>query len=288
MRIVQLSDTHIFAAGGVTAANLERVAAFVNDDLQPDLIVHTGDVCPLLPDREDDRVASFAAHQAFEAPILFLPGNHDVGEPGPKPWMGLSVTSERLNAHRETFGADRFLHIEGAWALLGLNSELIGSGLPEEHDQWAWLQDAVEEIGDREVILFLHKPLWSPLETDNEHAVALPQDARERLLAILLGTRLRAIGSGHLHRFHRESRGEIVEVWAPSTAFVAGAEIEGLGFGTSVLGVVRWDLDDETRELEIALETPDGLETRDVRAIPELAEEFATVSEGRDLLGANA
>jgi 3',5'-cyclic AMP phosphodiesterase CpdA len=286
VRIVQLSDTHIFAAGGVTAANLERVAAYVNDELRPDLIVHTGDVCPLLPDREDDRAASFTAHEAFEAPVLFLPGNHDVGEPGDHPWMGLSVTSERLAAHRETFGADRFLHEDGPWVLIGLNSEVIGSGLPEEEEQWTWLADVAKEIGDREVILFLHKPLWSPLETEGDHQVALRDDERERLLAILAGSKLRAIGSGHLHRFYQEPRGEIVEIWAPSTAFVAGAEIEGLGFGTSVLGVVRWDLDDETREIGITLETPDGLETQDVRGIPELTEEFATISEGRDLLGA--
>ena len=44
MRIVQLSDTHISHLGGVPAANMSLLTSYINNELRPDLVVHTGDV----------------------------------------------------------------------------------------------------------------------------------------------------------------------------------------------------------------------------------------------------
>ena len=102
MRIVQISDTHINHRGGVTNKNFETLSAFVNDVLRPDAVVNAG----------------------------------DVGEPGAAPWAGISVTSERVAGFRGAFGADHWIELHDEWALIGIDSEIMTSGLPEEAEQW--------------------------------------------------------------------------------------------------------------------------------------------------------
>ena len=97
MRIVQISDTHISHLDGSPSANARRIVEFVNG-LEPDLVVHTGDVTILDPDVDEDRVAAKEILAGIAAPLRVLPGNHDVGEPGPEPFGGRAVTSERIAA----------------------------------------------------------------------------------------------------------------------------------------------------------------------------------------------
>ena len=81
MRIVQISDTHL----STSAARQRRTSAgrrLVNAELRPDLIVNTGDSGRAFPDQPTTAGAR-EVHTAFDAPVVYLPGNHDVGEPGP-------------------------------------------------------------------------------------------------------------------------------------------------------------------------------------------------------------
>jgi len=136
MRIVQISDTHINHRGGVTNKNFETLSAFVNDVLRPDAVVNAGDVCVLSPDSAEDRETARKLHERFTAPLRVVPGNHDVGEPGAAPWAGISVTSERVAGFRGAFGADHWIELHDEWALIGIDSEIMTSGLPEEAEQW--------------------------------------------------------------------------------------------------------------------------------------------------------
>ena len=68
----------------------------------------------------------------------------------------------RVTAHRAAFGPDRFAVQRPRLALLGLNSELLGSGLHEEAGQWRWLSQELSAPGDERVLVFCHKPLWPP------------------------------------------------------------------------------------------------------------------------------
>jgi 3',5'-cyclic AMP phosphodiesterase CpdA len=223
-RIVQISDTHLSRHGGITAQNLTRIITFVEEVLKPDLVVHTGDIVALDPDEAADRDAAREALHSFATPVRVLPGNHDVGEAGPDPWMGLSVTSSRVAAHVATFGADHFAEELGGWRIIGLNSELLGSGLPEEEAQWAWLETQLADVQGRPVLLFLHKPLWPPRPEVTGKNRSIADQARTRLLALPGAMALRAVGSGHLHRFRRRVRPGLLEVWAPSTAYRGRAE----------------------------------------------------------------
>lgn len=259
MRIVQISDTHLSHLGGVTNDNFSLLVDFVNEVLKPDLVVNSGDVIILSPDSAEDSECARVAHQRFDAPVRIIPGNHDVGMPGEHPWMGISTTSERVANFLDTFGTDRFVELpDPAWAIVGINSELLSSGLPEEADQWEWLEQVAEQVRGRSVMLFLHRPLWSPAPEFTEHQLALDDGDRERLRRCFAGSRLRVVGSGHLHRYLQEVHDGVMTVSAPSTAFVVR---EGsMQFGLNQLGVVEYRIEGD--EIEVYF-----------RAIPTLVEE---------------
>jgi 3',5'-cyclic AMP phosphodiesterase CpdA len=276
VRIVQLSDTHLSARFGVSARNLERVAAYVNERVRPDLIVHTGDVIALSPDSMEDREFALDAHRIFDAPVRYLPGNHDVGEGATqRPWMGFGITSRRLALHRKVFGDDRFVERAGAWTLVGLNSGLLGCRLPEEDEQWAWLEEVLASTPpSSSVLLFLHQPLWSPEGAHaGEDVTAVPEVARQRLRSLRGAHRIHAVGSGHLHRYVRRVRSDILEVWAPSTAFLGNA---GVG-----LGVVEWRLSRSWTCAHVC--SPPGLEEHELAALPELVAMIDELSRGAAL-----
>jgi 3',5'-cyclic AMP phosphodiesterase CpdA len=267
VRIVQISDTHLTAAGGAPARNLERIAAFVKRALRPDLIVHTGDAVAIDPDSAADRAFALAAHAAFDAPVRFVPGNHDVGEPGPAPREGLAITSARVAAQREAFGADRFAEHAGGWGQVGVDSRLFGSGLPEEAEQWDWLAATLAGAGRHRsgVMPFLHQPLWEPWPRPSEGvAPSVPDAARERLLALDGAERIRAGANGHLHVYRRRPDRGLLEVSGPATGFVGDDDPTRF----DQLGVVEWVLEAGTASARFR--APADLEERHPGEIPEL------------------
>ena len=240
MNIVQISDTHISHRGGIPNDNFARLARFINQELKPDLVVHSGDVVILNPDIEADRHAARELFDRLDAPVRVLPGNHDVGEPGDRPWAGFATTTERVKAFTDVFGPDHWLETVGDYAAIGINSEILTTGTPEEDEQWAWLAGLPEQVAGRPALVFCHKPFWPPVPGVAEHAVAIPEAARDRLLRALAGVHVVAYGSGHLHHYAVGSFGDAVTVSAPSTAFVVQGHEAMVGPGLVQLGVVEY------------------------------------------------
>lgn len=225
MKIVQISDTHLTHTGGPTEDGFRRLVAHLNDVVRPDLVVHSGDLIVLDPDVDADRAHARALADLIDAPLLVIPGNHDVGMPGPNAWAGITVTDQRVAAHEAVWGPDHWRHDldgpDGA-VLIGIDSELLGSGLPRETDQWNWLAATLAQVpGGRPVLLFLHKPLWEVVAGPTDHQLDVAPAPRERLLGLVEGVELRVVGCGHLHRYRQVRRGDVLEVWAPATAFLA-------------------------------------------------------------------
>lgn len=242
MRIVQISDTHLSHMGGVMNENFALLVDYVNSVLKPDLVINTGDLVMLSPDSVEDREFALQAHEAFDAPVRIVPGNHDVGMPGATPWMGIAATTDRVSNYRSTFGSDRFLVLpDSTWALLGMNSEILSSGLAEEAAQWAWLEEVAEEIQGRCLAIFLHRPFWSPIPDFPEHDLALSEHDRERLLTIFTNTKLKLVASGHLHRYLCGYQGDTLSVSGPSSAFI----VRGGSLGVNQLGVVEYRINGE-------------------------------------------
>jgi 3',5'-cyclic AMP phosphodiesterase CpdA len=240
MRIVQISDTHLSHLGGTGNRNFAELAAFINDELRPDLVIHTGDVSILDPDSDADRKTARELLGLISAPLRVLPGNHDVGEPGDKPWGGFATTSARVMAFTRVFGPDHWVELLGGYTIIGLNSEIFATGLPEEQAQWDWLDTLAGQTGGQPALVFCHKAFWPPVSESAEVALSIPGSVLDRLLRALDHIDIKVYGSGHLHRFEVGRYGDALTVRAPSTAFVTRTHDDLAGPGLRQLGVVEY------------------------------------------------
>ena len=148
-----------------------------------------------------------------------MPGNHDVGDGAAWTYDGAAaIGADTLGRYRAAFGPDRFSVEVGRWRLLGLDAQLLGSGEPEEDDQWAWLDDEIRRVPPATPVgLVLHKPLV-PVDRDRDRPGRyVPEPARGRLLALLAGVDSRLVVSGHVHQALRRDRDGLAHVWVPSS-----------------------------------------------------------------------
>ena len=279
MRIIQFSDTHISHRGGVGHGNTERLVVYLNEVAEPDLVVHTGDVVILDPDAIEDRDAAMRIHERIGAPLRVLPGNHDVGEGAPEPWQGIGVTSQRVQGFRSAWGSDRFVlfgdaaHDAEEWAFVGINSELCSSGLPEEDEQWAWLEQTAAEAAGRSVMLFLHKPL--AIDDGTRESVTVAGAARDRILGTFRDGDLRVVANGHVHRYRCTIDGDAMAVWAPSLSFSPPAEPK-LQFGPGTVGLVEYTI--RGRQVTVRFVEVPGIEgVADFFTLPEAEQSMAAL-----------
>jgi 3',5'-cyclic AMP phosphodiesterase CpdA len=215
--VIQVSDLHLSAARGYNQAAWEACLAHIAAE-GPDLVVATGDLVLDDPDVEADHNFVRRELARIATPWLALPGNHDIGDANPAPYMGQHLDAERLQRYLRAHGSDRWVRELGAWRLIGINAMLPGSGLAAETEQEAWLRALVAEDRARPTALFLHKPLCiDRLDEDSSPDDCVLPEGRRRLLAALAGVDLRLIASGHNHHYRTLSTGGIAMVWAPST-----------------------------------------------------------------------
>lgn len=242
--VVQVSDTHLSPTHGYFYDNwlvfLEEM-----DALGPDLVLHTGDLCFNAPDVPEDLVFARAQMDRLRCDWLALPGNHDIGEPGERPRLGQSVNAKRLGRWDRSFGKDHFCRDLGEWRLVGIDSELLGSGLSEERTQEDFLERTLEEAGGRPVGLFLHKTLFltDPGNAEPE-GVCVPPEPRARLLHCLKDAGVRFVACGHLHGYHRSKLGAMEIVWCPTTAFIDPHKTWPVEVSNRV-GYLEWRFEDE-------------------------------------------
>jgi 3',5'-cyclic AMP phosphodiesterase CpdA len=258
VRVVVVSDSHLSERTPEASANWDAVV----DDLAadpPELVVHTGDLSTDGARLPAD--LTFARRQLDRAErtgvrVLALPGNHDVGDNpyGGHPHDELRVSPDRLARYRDAVGPDRWLADvggagdaggAGGWRLVGLDAQLLGSGLPDEDDQWTWLSSAVDlpPAGPRHVALFLHKPLVDPPDRPDRTSPGryVVPAARERLAKVLAAAPVRAVVSGHVHQFRRHTGEGLSHVWAPTTWAVVPDRVQPV-LGTKACGVAELSL----------------------------------------------
>lgn len=226
-RILVLSDLHLSPTHGFFWDNW-AVAREAANALAPAAVVVSGDLCINGPD-SDAEIAFAAAALARLAPrVLALPGNHDVGDEPPGQDAEQLVDEARLSRWNAAFGTDRWSLDLGAWRLIGVNAQLLGSGLAMEAIQEEWFDEVLAGAADRHVALFLHKPLF--IDSADEAAptiMSLNLAPRQRLLAKLRAARVRLVVNGHLHQYRDRAIDGIRHLWAPSTAFMASHALGG-------------------------------------------------------------
>ena len=258
-RIIVLSDPHLSPTHGFFWNNWCRTCELVNS-LSPDAVIVSGDLCINGPDSDAEVAFAGKALGRLVPPVYAIPGNHDVGDEPPGQEAEQLIDDRRLQRWLSVFGADRFTLDFDRWRVLGLNAQLLGSGLPQESEQNAWL-DGELSGPSRPVMLVLHKPLFLQSADEAETTAASVNPApRARLLDRLSRAPVRVVVSGHLH-CHRD----VVcdgrrHVWAPSTAFLLHAHADAVSVAT--VGILSVELDGDGARIE-RLDVP-GLVAHDL------------------------
>ncbi|MDR3375429.1 MAG: metallophosphoesterase [Ancalomicrobiaceae bacterium] len=237
MRIIQISDTHLSAEFSQFTANAEALKRNLATS-GADLVINTGDLSMNGAIRAADLALAAEWHRALPAPVLAVPGNHDVGDRA-EIRFDQPINDARLAAYRQVIGPDRWVEDIPGWRLIGLNAMLFQSGHAEDKAQLDWLAEVARV--DAKVALFLHKPLC--IETMDEgpwgYWTVVPE-RRRALMTALSETDLRLVASGHLHIARHRVIDGVEHVWGPAGSFVCGDIQEDLG-GDRRIGYVEYD-----------------------------------------------
>lgn len=219
-RVILVSDTHLSPGAPEAQANWEAVLSYVARSV-PDVVIHLGDLT--LDGARDPGQLAHGRRQLDRLPVPWhaVPGNHDVGD---NPWDGAPpdsmVDAGRHQRWLDVIGADQWSLTTEGWMLLGINAQLLDSGLEAETRQWSWLEDALSQRRDSQrIALIAHKPVAA---ADAEMAAApayrfWPEPARHRLGAVLAGSPPALVASGHVHQFRLLRLDGTDHLWVPTT-----------------------------------------------------------------------
>jgi predicted phosphodiesterase len=261
MRIALISDSHLSPRSPECVANWHAARRAVAR-LVPALTIHLGDISLDGQRHPDDLGLAVELVRLWSTEIRCLPGNHDVGDGSGEAPLDHAL----LASYRHLFGPDHWCVDIDGWRLVGINAQLLGSGAPQELEQWRWLETlAIAADAPARTALFLHRPLARVRPDDSKdtgrYVVA---SARERLLDGPLQSTLRIVVSGHTHQYLDVVAAGVRHVWLPSSAFVLPDRMQ-VRVGEKLVGLGLLELDQET--LRFDLWCPDGMTRHDLSAL---------------------
>jgi 3',5'-cyclic AMP phosphodiesterase CpdA len=250
-RVVVVSDSHLAQRTPESVSNWQAVVDHVAAT-GPDLVIHAGDVTADGTFEPDDLDVARRELGRLDRPLHTIPGNHDVGEnphaglrdvPGRRDWL---VTPERLDRYRAALGPDRWAVDLPGWRLVGINAQLLGSGLDDEADQWRWLDTVLAPPARRRVALVVHKPLipTPALPGDATPGRYVPAEPGARLVELLRPLPGSLVVSGHCHQYAVHTTGGLTHLWAPTTWAVIPDRYQPT-LGDKTCGLVELDLHDD-------------------------------------------
>ena len=124
MRIALIADTHLSARSPECVANWHAARRAVGR-LGADLTVDLGDITLDGQTHGDELAFASRLMQPWPTEMRCVPGNDDLGD-----GSGESPLDERLlRAYRDIFGPDHWVIKAGDGKLLGINAQLLGTGL---------------------------------------------------------------------------------------------------------------------------------------------------------------
>ena len=209
---VQISDSHI---GFNKDANKDVIATLrasldkINTlPVQPDLLLHTGDLSHLAKAEQFDTLAQHLSGLRVKDQF-FVPGEHDVAG---------DVDEFRTRYGKDTIGDGWYsfdhkgVHFIGLVNVMNLKAGGLGS---LGHDQLEWLEKDVKGLtASTPIVLFAHIPLWSVYPDwgwgTDDSAQALSYLKRFGSVTVL---------NGHIHQIMQKVEGNVTFHTAMSTAF---------------------------------------------------------------------
>jgi 3',5'-cyclic AMP phosphodiesterase CpdA len=262
VRIVQVSDTHLSRDRGYFNDNF-RVFTELMRKAPPDLIINSGDLSLDGAGNESDLAFAKAWHARLPAPWLAIPGNHDVGEAPPFSRLKQPLTPERIARWERIVGPRWWSREIGGWLLVGLDSSLLASGLPDERRQEAFLNEALASRRDNRKLVLIHMPPFEDDPADEAFTtMSVPFPARQAFFDACVRGGVRAIACAHVHVHRALSHRGLQIVWAPTTAFVNIARQIRSSYGFPRAGYIEWTLDGDA--ISYRLVEPPEMITQDV------------------------
>ena len=267
-RIAQISDTHLSDAKPFFVDNFVRVGEALRES-KPDLVLNSGDITLDGASREGDLAAGRALHESLGLPVLYLPGNHDLGDSQDAPGHHESpIDAERHARYRAHFGSDWWSFEVPGWRVLGLDAQLLGSDLPLAALQETAVAEAVSDLGARRLALFLHKPLFDRSADEGEITGRFVNPAPRQRLRDCLGTVTPAlVVCGHVHQYRETESAGTRHVWGTSTAFVIPDRLQPR-YGLKEVGYVEHELRPDGTHDSRLVRVP-GVATLNIADFPE-------------------
>lgn len=239
MRILQLTDLHVNAEGrraflrAESLRDLQRTVDYILQvDLQPDVVVVTGDVST------DGTVSAYELVRQelsrLGCPFWVLPGNHDK-----KAEMKAVFADECHTALDGVPG--RCVDMDEARLLL-LDSAVSGvsdGGLDQQ--MLAWVQEQLDVSPERPVMLWMHHFPFRTGYRGMDHPFA----GEEKLLELLQGHNA-FVCSGHIHAGVIRRNGSVTMVTCPAVSMLMKLRLDEVRFYTEQAGFALHIVENET------------------------------------------
>ncbi|CAN1515675.1 Icc Predicted phosphohydrolases [Rhabdaerophilaceae bacterium] len=265
--IAHITDTHLSGEKPFFNRNFELVAAHLRA-AAPDLVINTGDVALNGADLIEDLRVARSMHDGLGLAWRAIPGNHDVGD-NQEIAKKQPANAERRARWLETFGPDFWTQEAPGWRLLGINSLLLGSDIPQAIEQEAFIAETARNLGASKLALFLHKPLFlNTLDDSDFGSHAVNPAPRARLLAALGDVRPALICCGHLHEYREETHEGMHQIWAPAISFTLSDWFLPPHGGVHMVGYVKLELNEDGTFTSMLVQ-PEGLVAHDLVDFPE-------------------
>lgn len=169
--------------------HLYNLAVNEINKLRPDFVIITGD---FVNNRTDsNQIKSFLKIKALinkRIPVYLIPGNHDVGQ---KP------NDETLKFYFKHYEADKFSFIYKRFKFIGLNSNLINSGIEQENIQLEWLKTKLK--GNKPIIIFSHHPFFITDIHEKDSYSNIPLAKRMEYMQLFKKHGVKFVFAGHYH-----------------------------------------------------------------------------------------
>jgi 3',5'-cyclic AMP phosphodiesterase CpdA len=215
-RVLHVSDLHVGAHEGPEIG--PSLTALV-DGLRPELIVVSGDLTHRGRRDQHDRAAALL--RGLGAPVVAVPGNHDIPYTFParftRPWFEF----ERV------WGTTRPVHVSDGVCLVGINSvrpwRHQSGGVRDDQLRWAAGKLTDAPSGALRLVALHHQMIGAPWRTRKR-----PVARRNNVLGALVDAGAELIVSGHTHQGSVAERHEF-EVWSEGQPGATVATAPGLG-----------------------------------------------------------